>query len=466
MGRSGLMGLDDFQRSFLLKDCSTVRFFLSAILIAAVFAPFSRADEAISFRRDIAPLLQRRCATCHCEENAKGKYRLDTYSRLQKAGDSDSTPIVAGKPEESELYQRLVETDATDRMPQKADALPAEEISKIERWIKAGARYDGDSPEQQMAELARESLLHPAPARYHRPAPVAALAFSPDGSQIAVGGYYEVTLWTVSDGSLVRRLGGLPERISSLAWNEKTNVLAVAGGTPGQWGTVALVDPTGNAAPKFLCDETETALCVAFSPGGSMLAAAGGDRTLRLFDSSAGKELRAIRQHADWVQTAAFDKTGTRLVTASRDRTSRIFDVQTGEVQTTYTGHDQPLLEALFSGDGTKVFSLDRNKVIQMWDSHSREKVSELKVPDTDIRHMLLWDRNIVITGTTPEIAIYQLSDRQRLFTLEGHHDSIQALAVSPSRQILASGGADGEVLIWDLACGTWVTRFKASPGW
>ena len=73
----------------------------------------------------VAPLLHRRCAACHNEDSAKGRYRLDSLVRLWKAGESDLPPIVAGKPRESELYLRLVETAADDRMPQKADALPA-----------------------------------------------------------------------------------------------------------------------------------------------------------------------------------------------------------------------------------------------------------------------------------------------------------------------------------------------------
>src|SRR6478609_8110321 len=80
----------------------------------------------ISFKEEIAPLLQRRCATCHNEENAKGHYRLDTFQALQKPGESDLPPLVAGKAHESELYRLLIEPGAEDRMPQKAEALPTE----------------------------------------------------------------------------------------------------------------------------------------------------------------------------------------------------------------------------------------------------------------------------------------------------------------------------------------------------
>src|SRR5258707_3527857 len=106
--------------------------------LCALAAPFSgqwaAAGEApVSFRKEIALLLQRRCAACHGEDSAKGGYRLDSFRRMSKAGDSDLTPLVAGKTKDSELYQLLIEKEANDRMPQKADALPAQEIALIER---------------------------------------------------------------------------------------------------------------------------------------------------------------------------------------------------------------------------------------------------------------------------------------------------------------------------------------------
>ena len=435
------------------------------LLILSVFVLFAAPLRgATSFRAEIAPLLQRHCATCHSEDNRKGKYRLDTFALLLKPGESDDPPIVAGKPQESELYQRLIESDPTDRMPQKADPLPDEEIARIEKWIAEGAHYDGTDPGQPIVELARQTLLHPAPEHYSRPMPVSALAFSPDGAQLAVSGYYELTLWNVADGTLARRVGGLPERITSLAWHPARNLLAAGGGTPGQWGAVALLDPSGSTPPHILCDLPETALCVAFNREGDLLAAGAGDRTVRFFDTTTGKPLRVLRQHADWVQTVAFNDDGSKLVTASRDRTSRIFNTTTGELEGSYTGHETPLLAALFSMDGRRVLSLDRSKDLQIWDIHSLQKVSELKEFHGEPRELLFWGNALVAGGTSPVVTVDQVENRSRLFTLLGHHDAVTALAVSPDETLLATGSADGEVLIWNLACGTWTLRFVATP--
>lgn len=431
-------------------------------------ATVSARAEPVSFKGEIAPLLNRRCASCHNEENAKGRYRLDTFERLRKPGESAEKPLVAGKPEESELYRLLVESDPHDRMPQKADALPKEETELVRRWIAEGAAFDGGSAERPLVEMARESFLRPAPAQYRRPPPVTALAFSPDGSLLAAAGYYELTLWDTADASLRRRIGGLPERITAIAWHPRRNMIAVAGGSPAQWGTVALIDPTAGYRVRILCDLPETALCLAFSPDGRTLAAGAGDRTIRFFDTSSGKALRTVRQHADWVQTVAFSPDGRDLVSASRDRTARVFNTLTGEIESTYLGHDTPVLSAAFNGKGTGVVTLAlKAKALHEWEPTEKPgKPKLLDLPGETLQVANL-GYAVAMVGADRAIRIVQLSDRQLLFTLTGHRDTIQSVAVPPtsgSPYALASGAANGEICLWNFACGTWTHRFFAAP--
>jgi hypothetical protein len=422
------------------------------------------AGTVPGFTTEIAPLLQRRCVGCHGEENAKGRYRLDTFARLTRAGDSGLPPLVAGKPRESELYNLLLESDATDRMPQKADPLPPAEIALIERWIAGGAVYDGGAPDRRLAELARGAMLRPAPERYPRPAPVTALAFSPDARQLAVSGYCEVTIWNLDDTTLARRIGGLPERITGLAWHPKKKLLAVAGGSPAQWGSVALVDPATDEPPRFLCDLADTALCVAFSPDGTRLAAGGADRALRLFDTASGKTLRVSRLHADWVQSVAFDGSGERIVTGSRDRTAKVIEVRTGELDATYSGHDTALLGAVFVGDDT-VASIARGKSVQVWAVRATAKSKPALVDfPTDALVVAAMRGGFATAGADRLVRLHQTSDQRQLLALAGHGDVVQSLAVAPGEGLIASGSADGTVCVWSPACETWLRRFVASP--
>ena len=429
-------------------------------------AVIATAEESapVSFRKEIAPLLHRRCATCHSEENTKGKYRVDSFANLAQPGETDLAPIVARKPRESELYLRLIEPDPHERMPQKADPLPAAEISLIERWILEGTIYDGGAPERPLAELARESLLRAAPPRYPRPVAVSALAFSPSGEQLAVSGYYEVTIWNLADGSLLRRIGGLPERIAALAWHPQRDLLAVAGGSPALWGGVALVDPGGDGKPQILCDLTDTALSVAFNPSGTELVAGGADRSLRFFDVATGKPGRILRPHADWVQSVAFDPQGARIVTASRDRTARIFNARNGALEATYSGHEMPVFGAVFTMDGNLVYSFARGKSVHVWDPATGAKKGDALSVEAEVQQIAVTPFGLMTAALDKLVRVHQLNDRQQLFALRGHHDVVQALAISPKGDLIASGSADGTVCVWSLACGTWTQRFVATP--
>src|SRR5467141_2191385 len=97
----------------------------------------------VSFSKDLAPILAKKCVACHGPEKSKGHFRLDSFDWLMKSGESKSAPVVSSQPEQSELVRRLTAKDEDDRMPQKDDPLPAEYIALIERWIKDGAKFDG-----------------------------------------------------------------------------------------------------------------------------------------------------------------------------------------------------------------------------------------------------------------------------------------------------------------------------------
>jgi WD40 repeat protein len=426
-------------------------------------APVTLAEAPVSFRQEIAPLLQRRCATCHGEESAKGGYRLDSFQRMNKAGDSDLPPVVAGKVKESELYQLLIEKDANDRMPQKADALPAHEIALIERWIKEGAVNDGGPVDRPLSELVRQTLLKPAPGHYSHAVPVTALAFSPDGNQLAVSGYSEVILWNPDSSTILRRIGGLPERITALAWHRRTKQLAVAGGSPAQWGTVALIDPTSNAEPRFLCDLPDMVTCVEFSPDGKQFAVGAADRTIRIFDAVSGKQIRVLRHHADWLQSIAYSADGAHLVSASRDRTLRIANPKSGEVEATYTGFETPILAAIFSRDGETVLALAQNSPLTFWRWTSDEKKPFVENIAGRPDH-LSWISSGLVLGGADALVRVDSRNHEPLFTLYGHPDSISALAAGPLIDQFATGSYDGTVCVWNLDCGTWVRRFVASP--
>ena len=208
------------------------------------------AQAEVSFLRDVAPILTTRCTGCHGDKKSEGDYRLHTFAYLMLDGASGLPAVKPGKPEESELLARLTDSDPATRMPQEDDPLTADEIDRVRRWIAAGAKFDGSDPTASTKSQLPARTHTTPPERYPHPVPVYALAWSPTAAELAVAGHREVTVWSAT-GQLLRRIPGLPLRIHALRYNRAGTKLLVGGGSPGDYGELSLVDPTGKTAPRW-----------------------------------------------------------------------------------------------------------------------------------------------------------------------------------------------------------------------
>src|SRR5689334_2278021 len=113
---------------------------LSTLLVLMLQA----ADDQIDFKRDIRPILSNACFLCHGpdDKGRKGELRLDTRDGAFKTKDG-VTPIVPGKPDQSELIKRITTADKDDLMPppKSGKKLTAKQIDLLRKWIQQGAKW-------------------------------------------------------------------------------------------------------------------------------------------------------------------------------------------------------------------------------------------------------------------------------------------------------------------------------------
>ncbi len=98
----------------------------------------AQAAPRVDFTRQILPLFQRACVSCHGPDKAQGGLQLGSAHRIRKGGIGDDL-IVPGEPRKSYLVQRLRGEGDEERMPMKAPPLRAAELALVERWIAEGA---------------------------------------------------------------------------------------------------------------------------------------------------------------------------------------------------------------------------------------------------------------------------------------------------------------------------------------
>src|SRR5207237_5816903 len=97
---------------------STMRRFIAVFALASfwLWPGWCRGDDPVQYNRDIRPILANACFKCHGPAARKGGFRLDLREEAVKATKSGAMPIVAGKPEQSEMIKRIYATDADEMM--------------------------------------------------------------------------------------------------------------------------------------------------------------------------------------------------------------------------------------------------------------------------------------------------------------------------------------------------------------
>lgn len=115
------------------------------------------AAGGVSFKTQVAPVLVSRCGACHVN-NARGMFSMASFSALMK-GPPAGVVVFAG----DAVGSRLIEVIESGDMPRGGGKVAAEELELLKKWIVEGARFDGDDPEQRLANLAPESRPSEAP---------------------------------------------------------------------------------------------------------------------------------------------------------------------------------------------------------------------------------------------------------------------------------------------------------------
>jgi hypothetical protein len=108
------------------------------------------SEGAVSYKTDVAPLLNKYCMPCHAEENEnKSEFFIDSYALLMKGG-KHGVSVKPGNPDESDIILKLSEAPPYgERMPMQSKRklkagppkyLSEDEVAVVKKWIAEGAK--------------------------------------------------------------------------------------------------------------------------------------------------------------------------------------------------------------------------------------------------------------------------------------------------------------------------------------
>jgi WD40 repeat protein len=430
-------------------------------LFAAGYSQTTAAAEAkIPFSDQIAPIFAEKCLVCHNDEKAKGHYSMQTLGGLMRPGGSKKPPIIPGDPEGSELFARLVAQDEDDRMPQKDEPLPADQIGLIKTWIATGAELGEHEPNAQLASVL--TVVHPAPPEhYPAPAPVLALAFDASGNRLVSGGFHELLWWDL-EGKLLARVTNISQATFNIRMLAQSGAMAIAGGDSGRNGELRILEPGRES--KLLFRHTDILLALAADPERQLLAAGGSDNAIRLFDFHTARQTQLIQQHSDWVASLDFSPDGSHLLSGSRDRTARVYSTATGELESTYTEHSGPVYAVVFTPDGKSAISAGKEKNIHLWRIENAKKVREFSGGEGETHQLLCAGEQLFSASSDGAVHQFDWKSGKQTGRFEGSSDWLYGLAIDPQHKLLAAGSYDGNIFIWELSTRKLTAHFKAFP--
>jgi WD40 repeat protein len=187
-------------------------------------------------------------------------------------------------------------------------------------------------------------------------------------------------------------------------------------------------------------------------PGGRLVAAAGDDHVIRLWNMDDGTLAVRLVGHTDWVRAVAFSPDGTTLVSSGNDRRVLLWDVATGRLRGQLAEHSHAVDAVAFSHSGRWLATAGFNDKLYLIDLAAGTPEQALPCGCGDLRAVAITDDDqyVAVAGRDGTIRIFDLASQTLVRERKAHARRIRAITFAEDGKQLISGGEDRVVRVWN----------------
>ncbi len=275
----------------------------------------------------------------------------------------------------------------------------------------------------------------------------------------------QTVLLAPDNAARLRQLGSVAFGwISQLRWSPNGHMLAIAGGE----GVAVYRGGFGGAADFQLRGHSAPVKAVAWHPAGNWLATCSADTQIKLWQvgGESPVESATLTGQPGAVAALAWHPAGSSLASGSADGLIRLWDSESGALKARLAGHTDEVTTLAYAASGRCLFSGSRDGCIRRWDCHANYASDILGKHDDWVREIALSragylasasrDRTIRLWQSDPPTANADAawSGGPLKRSWQAHVGGVDALAFSLDGALLASGGRDNCLRLWESQTG------------
>lgn len=293
-------------------------------------------------------------------------------------------------------------------------------------------------------------------------AAIRSLVFSADGVLLAVGTDNETKIWDVRTLSLVNTL---PTGGHSLAFVANDTSL-VTGDRKGAkvWHTTTWTEQLSLPSPVSSMAVSSDGQRLAISNERSWNYQHESNVRVQIWDTANWEEVASIPNASGFL---SFSPNGTELAIASHQGIHLFNTSSTEIVRSLEFEHERNLIPSwlAYSPDGKTIVAPRNDKgspgnyLLNVWEASSGKVIGVIPEDSRRIYHKsniaaASWtpDGKILVTGSWDHsIQLWDSVSHENIGSLRGHRNEVWATAVNPTGETVASGGKDGQLLLWPV---------------